>query len=678
MTKKVPSGPRSIALVGPYSSGKTTLMESMLFVAEAIGRKGTVKDGNTVGDASTEARARQMSVEVSPATFTYMDEVFTVLDCPGSLEFLQESFNALIGVDAAVVVCEPDSARAGSLAPLLHFLVSREIPYFLFVNKMDRATEPVQAFLSELQAVAGRPLVLRQVPIMDGESIDGYIDLVLERAYKYGTDKASDQIPIPDEMAEDEQAARTELLETLADFDDSLLEQLLEDVVPPSEEIFDALHKDFAEGLIVPVMLGSAENQSGVRRLMKALRHDLPEPEVSAGRAGLAEGDDTLIQVLKTYHTASSGKLSLTRVWRGTVQDGMSLGGHRIGSINRMMGQTINKVTQAAAGEIVALGRMDELKTGEIWSSDKDKPEQDSTRYEVLKPVYAMAVTAENRADEVKLSEALSKITDEDPSLIAESNPDTNEMILWGQGDIHLKVALERAKSKFNVGLTLHTPKIPYKETVRKPVERVQGRHKKQSGGHGQFGDVFIDVKPLPRGQGVEFNDTITGGVVPKQYIPAVEAGVRTYCKKGPLGFEVVDVGVTLVFGSYHTVDSSEMAFQTAARIAMNEAMPKCGPVLLEPIYHVDVFVPNEYTPQVQRLLSGRRAQILGFGAREGWDGWDVVSAHLPQAEMQDLIIELRSLTRGVGTYDYRFDHLQELTGKLADDVVAAYAEAAQ
>ena len=674
MASKTPSGPRSLALVGPFSSGKTTLLENLLFVAGAIPRKGSVKEANMVADASEEAKARQMSVEISAARFEYMGETFTALDCPGSLEFLQETLDALIGVDAAVVVVEPDITRAVALAPIFEFLDRHAIPHMMFVNKMDRIEVSVPELMAALQDQSSRPLVLRQVPIRDGETVAGYIDLVHERAYRYQPGEASALIQIPGSMTDAEQKARTEMLESLADFDDTLLEQLLEDVIPPIEEVHAALHKDFAEGLVMPILFGAAEQESGVRRLLKAIRHDVPEAAATAARVGLAEGGGTVVQVLKTYNLPSTGRLSLARVWRGTLSDGMSLAGKRVGSINLMQGQSLTKVAAAASGEIVALGRMDEVRTGQLLSSAGEIETPEALAVPVLESVYAFAITAENRADEVKLSDALGKLLDEDRSLGTRNDQDTHQHLLRGQGEMHLKVALDRLRNRFSLPLATTRPKVPYKETVRRPVQRVQGRHKKQTGGHGQFGDVYIDVKPLPRGAGFEFKDSISGGVVPKQYIPAVEAGARDFCKKGPLGFPVVDVSVSLVFGSYHAVDSSEMAFQTAARIAMAEALPKCQPVLLEPIYNVTVYVPNEFTPQVQRLLSGRRAQILSFEPRAEWTGWDQVTALLPQSEMSDLIIELRSLSRGVGTFDYRFEHLQELSGKLADHVVAAAA----
>ena len=676
MTDRQPSGPRSFALVGPFSSGKTTLLENMLFAAGAISRKGTIKEGNLVSDSSVEARARQMSVEVGAARFDYMGETFTALDCPGSLEFLQETLDAAVGVDAALLVVEAATDRAVALAPLLHFLDSRKIPTMMFVNKLDRATVPVEDALAAMREQSARPMIARQVPIVNGETIGGYVDLVHERAYAYKPGAASERIEAPDSVADEQAAARTEMLESLADFDDDLLEALLEDRVPPNAEVFETLRADFRRGLVIPVMMGAGEREHGVRRLLKALRHDLPEAAETAARAGLEDDGATVAQVLKTYNTASSGKLSLARLWNGALKDGMSLNGKRVGSINTLFGQAVNKTGEAGPGEIVALGRMEGVRTGDMLSSSGTAPEKpEALDVPPLKPVYAFGIHAEKRDDEVKMSDALGKLLEEDRSLIAEQNTDVRQFQLRGQGEMHIRVALDRLRNKFKLPLVTDPPKVPYKETVRKRVERVQGRHKKQTGGHGQFGDVFLTVEPKPRGTGFEFRDSIAGGVVPKQYIPAVENGVADYCRKGPLGFPVVDIGVDLVFGSFHAVDSSEMAFQMAGRIAMGAALPQCRPVLLEPIYHVAIYVPSEFTAQVQRLLSGRRGQILGFEPREGWKGWDMVTAQLPQAEMSDLIIELRSLTRGVGTYDYRFENLQELAGKLADDVVAQAAD---
>ena len=672
MANKPASGPRSIALIGPYSSGKTTLLENLLSAAGAISRKGTIKEGNTVGDSSPEARSRNMSVEISTATFEFGRETFTILDCPGSIELLQESLDALVGVDAAVVVCEADADRAVAMTPLLRFLDVHKIPFLVFVNKMDRLTTDLNSFVSVLGGLTQRPLALRQLPLVEADEVTGYVDVIHRRCHRYASDEESTTIDVPEGMQADLEGTRTELLEALADFDDTLLERLLEDDIPSLEEAYENWNGAFGAAKIAPVLIGAAESGHGVHRLLKSLRHDVPENSVTAARVGLDKGAECVAQVLKTYHTASSGKMSLIRIWCGALRDGASLNGQRVASVNRMVGQEINKLSESRGGDIVALGRMDGVKTGDILSTNGEISAPDVLKVEVLAPIYAFAVKAESRQDEVKLSDALQKLVEEDRSLSFEADAETHQMLLRGQGEIHLQIALARARTKYSLPLVTDRPAVPYKETIRKPVSRIQGRHKKQSGGHGQFGDVFLDIKPLPRGSGFEFHDKIAGGVVPKQYIPAVQNGVAAYCERGPLGFPVVDLAVTLVFGSYHAVDSSELAFTTAGRLAMGTGMPQCSPVLLEPVYTVHVHVPNEFTPHIQRLLSGRRGQISGFEAREGWQGWDSVSAQLPQVETHDLIIELRSLTRGVGSFDCEFDRLQELTGKLAEDVVAA------
>jgi elongation factor G len=674
MGQRDPAAPRCAALVGPYLSGKTTLLESLLSVTGAIGRKGSAKEGNTVGDSAPEARARKMSVEVNAASTEFLGERWTFLDCPGSIELTQETQNALMVADTAVIVCEPEVSKALTLAPLFRFLDDRKVPHMLFVNKMDTAAHRVRDVLAALQSVSSRPLVLRQVPIRataksGAETVAGYVDLVSERAYQYKPGDASDLIKIPDEIADREQTARREMLEALADFDDHLLEQLLEDAVPSRDEIYQQIAKDLASDLIVPVLLGSADQDHGVRRLLKALRHDVPGPTATAARIGVAQAaGDSVALVFKTYHQAHTGKISLARLWGAPIADGATLGGHRVSGLYRMKGHELGKLGSAGDGEIVGLGRMDAVATGQLLSAS-GKPAGSIAWPERLTPLFSLAINVENRADEVKLTSALQKLVEEDPSLSIEHNQETHELVLWGQGEIHLQIAIDRLRLKYGMAVKSHRPTINYKETIRRGIKQ-HGRHKKQSGGHGQFGDVHIEIRPLPRGSGFEFHDEIVGGAVPRQYIPSVEEGARDFLSRGPLGFPVVDVSVALYDGQYHNVDSSDMAFKTAARIAMSEGMAKCEPVLLEPICSVQIAIPNEFTARVHGLISGRRGQILGFTAKEGWQGWDEVDAYLPQSELHDLIIDLRSLTLGVGTFSWHFDHLQELTGRLADKIV--------
>jgi elongation factor G len=668
MNENVKSGSRNVAIVGPYLSGKTTLLESLLFVTGGISRKGNVKDGNTVGDSAKEARDRRMSVEVSAACTEYENTRFTFIDCPGSVEFAQETYNALIGVDAAIVVCEPIRDRVLTLAPLFKFLDDWEIPHIVFVNKMDRANIHVLETLEALKAVSSRPLVAHQYPIMQGEQLTGFIDMVSEQAYQYHAGAPADPIPFPEELKPEEHIARAEMLEALANFDDHLLEELLEDIEPPQEEILKDLKLELGADLVVPVFFGVAEQDFGIRPLLEAVLREAPEPETTMERRLKTISDTPLAQVLKTFYTPQGGKLSLVRVWQGTLTDGIVLNGVRAGGLYRLMGQQQEQVNQPVAGEIVAISRLEGIKTGETISTNSHLKEL--PKPEKLEPVFALAITPEKRNDEVKLSAAISKLLEEDCSLAWEQHSDTHEVILWGQGEIHLQVALDRLRRKYNLPMSTHLPQVPYKETIRKPVNSVHGRYKHQSGGHGQFGDVFLDIQPLPRGEGFNFKEKIVGGVVPRQYIPCVEMGVREFLTHGPLGYPMVDVAVTLTNGSYHTVDSSEQAFKQAARLAMQTGIPQAQPTLLEPILKVDVNTPSEFTSKVLQLLTGKRGQVLGYEGRQDWPAWDNVSAYLPQAEMQNFIVELRSLTLGVGYFHWEEDHLQEVPEKLAERIL--------
>jgi elongation factor G len=671
---------RCIALVGPYLSGKTTLLEAILARTAVVTRQGKVADRNTIGDGAAEARDHGMSVELNIADVPFLGDTFTFIDSPGSIEFQHEGALALTGCDAAVVVCEPDPKRVPALQLILKQLEDRVIPRFLFLNKIDSFNAQVRDILPTLQPASSKPLVLRQIPIWENGSASGFVDLALERAFVYRPQANAEVIDIPAGVKEREIEARFKMLEQLADYDDELMEQLLSDVQPTREKVFGDLVKEVQEGLIVPVLLGSAENGNGILRLLKALRHEAPFVDRTAKRLKL-ENAKSAGQVLKTMYTAHGGKISLVRVLAGEFGEGTVVQGaraeERAASAFAMLGQEAKKRPPGKPGDTLALGRLEKILTGETISADKGGITQIKAP-EPPEPVFGLAIGVKDRKDEVKLTGALGRLMEEDPSLKLEHAKDTHQMVLWGQGEMHLRVALERLKRKYGVESESKPRQVPYKETIRKPVE-IRGRHKKQSGGHGQFGDVVLDIKPLPRGTGFQFAEKITGGVVPRQFIPSVEIGVQDYLQRGPLGgFPVVDVSVTLVDGSYHSVDSSDMAFRQAGRIGMSEGMPKCSPVLLEPIMEVEIAIPSEATARINGMIPQRRGQILGFDARDGWPGWDVVRAQIPESEMGDLIVELRSATAGVGTYSAKFHHLAELTGRLADNVLAAHKEAAE
>src|SRR5918998_3131596 len=669
------TGPRCIAIVGPFASGKTSLLEEILARTGTIEKPGAVANGTTIGDSSAEARAHAMSVELNVAETNFMGDSYTFLDCPGSVEFNYESEPVATAVDAAVVVAEPDEKKIPALQVVLRSLQERKIPHFLFLNKIDKASMGVRDALNLLQPASDVPLVLRQIPIMKGDAPVGFIDLALDRAFVYRQHAESEVIDREAGGRARRDEARYTMLERLADHDDSLMEQLLEDIQPPRDAVFADLAAELRAGLIVPVFIGSALNGNGIMRLLKALRHEAPNIDDTRQRLGLAEGGQTLLQVIKTIHTSHAGKLSLARVLGGRVDDAMELQTPRgetakVSGIYRMVGQKSTKRGAATAGETVALGKLDPVRTGDTLGAKGAKTAPVASP-EAPQAVLRLVVTPTERKDQVKLSSALNRMVEEDPSLTVTHRQETGETVLGGQGEMHLRVAVERLTGKYGLKLETKRALVPYRETIRGSVTK-RGRHKKQSGGHGQFGDVVIEVRPLPRGEGFAFTDKITGGVVPRNYIPAVEAGVREALNHGPLGgFPLVDVGVTLIDGSYHTVDSSEQAFKMAGILGMREALPECRPVLLEPIQKVKVAVPSEYTAKVNAIVSGRRGQLMGFDARPGWHGWDVVEAVIPEAEIADLIIELRSATAGVGTFTAEFDHMAEGTGRLADDILA-------
>jgi len=668
-----PVGTRTVALVGPGGAGKTSLAEALLFAAGTLDRQGSVDAGTSVGDSSAEARARSGSTELNLLHFDFLGDRFALLDSPGSVGFSADGALAVAAADLAIVVVDPEPDRALLAEPALRQLESLGVPHLIFVNKIDQARGGIRALLEALQPMSKSPLVARQIPIRDGEKITGFVDLALERAYHYRPGKASEQVDLPADLTERETQDRFHMLEQLADHDDALLEQLLMDEIPDLATIFADLSRETAENLVVPVLFGSALNGFGVRRLMKALRHDAPAPDAAAQRLGAKSG---CAFVFKISHGGAMGRLALARVFGGTLSEGAELKAAngetiRVGTLFAVQGEKTAKLAKAAPGDVVAIAKAEGIAAGEWLGAAGKAPDAGLPASN-----YTLAIATRDRKDDVRLSTALHKLVEEDPTLSWEQDEALHETRLKGISDEHLNVTLARLKRRYGVAVDARQPAIGYKESIRKSVTQ-RGRHKKQSGGHGQFGDAVIELKPLPRGAGFQFAEKIHGGSVPKQYIPAIEQGVKDAMTKGPLGFPVVDVAVTLIDGSYHTVDSSELAFRTAGRIAMSEALAAASPHLLEPVHKVTVLAPGYATSRVTSAVASRRGQMLGMDSREGWSRWDKVEALLPEAELQGLDAELRSLSQGLATYQAEFDHLAELNGKLAEDVVQKVLEPA-
>ncbi len=670
------TGPKCIAITGPFASGKTTLFEALLARTGAIAKQAKAGSGQTTGDYSPEAKAHQMSVEATIATTSYMGESLTFIDCPGSVEFAAEADPVLAAADLAIVVAEADEKKLPALQLSLRKLDDLGIPHILFLNKIEKASASVRETLKLLQTVSKTPLLLRQIPIWKDGIASGFIDLALERAFVYREHSASEMVPLAGDDAAREVEARYSMLEMLADHNDELMEQLLSDIAPPADEVFDDLAADLRQGFVMPVFIGAAERGNGLTRLLKAIRHEAPDHAITAGRLGIS-GAVPVAQIIKTIHTSHAGKLSVARIFGGAVTDQMEFVAPdgvpaKPSQLVTLLGLQQTKTNKAEAGAIVGLGKLDHAMTGQRLSAGKAKSSQLPVAASPV-PVMSVAVRAKEHKDEVKLSAALHRLAEEDPSLRIDHGTETAETILGGQGEMHLRVTLERLTNRFGVSVETREPQVAFRETIRKTTT-LRARHKKQSGGHGQFRDVQLDLKPLPRGAGFEFTDTITGGVVPKNYIPAVEAGILDYLKCGPLGFPVVDIAVNLSDGSYHSVDSSDMAFQLAARQCMKEAMPTCGSILLEPVMKVEVITPESGMAAATGILTQRRGQILGFEPRDGWEGWNKIEALVPEAELRGLIIELRSATAGVASYMAVFEHIAEISGRQADEIVKAKA----
>ncbi|WP_224241069.1 elongation factor G [Hyalangium gracile] len=657
---KHPASPRVVALVGPQGAGKTTLLESLLRVTGA----GPLRPPG--GDGAASGRA--MTLEMAAATTEFMGERWTFIDCPGAPEFLQEARHALMICDAALVVCDMGPERAAALSPLFQFLDARQIPHLLFLNALHESGPSLRALLDSLQVVSARPLVLREIPLREGDRMVGIVDLVSERAWGTTAEQEAALIPLPETDRPLEEAARRQMLERLADQDDALLEQLIEEVVPPPGVLYEQMARALREDRLVPVFIGSAERGLGLLRLLKGLRHEVPGVEETRTRLGLSASGGSLVQPFKIWHLPHVGKQSLARVWRGTVVDGGTLCGGRVSGVLQPHGAKHTPVGTAHEGEVAIIGRLDAAHCG-------DRVEMDGARRTTGWPVapppmHQVAITAEKRTDDVKLPGALARLVEEDTSLSVDQEPDTQRLLLGGQGELHLREALERLNTRLRVPVVVHPVPIPYRETVRRRGTH-HARYKRQSGGHGQFGDVVVEVRPLPRGQGFSFDSAVVGGAVPRQYIPAVEEGVLEGLRRGPLGFPVVDVAVTLTGGTYHSVDSSDQAFRTAARLALAEVLPKLEPVLLEPILRVELHVPRDAMPRAQRLVTGRRGQLLGFDADLELPGWEILTAYMPQAELKGFIVELRSASAGLGSYVAHHDHYAELMGRQAERVVS-------
>ena len=663
---------RNIAFVGPHHAGKTTLVEAILAHTGAIGRRGSIADGTTVTDHEPEDTAHLQSTTVGFAHASDDGIDITIVDTPGFVDFLEETKQALAGVDAAVIVIEADPGRIVQTQAIVDHLESAKMPHIFVVNKMDRPGADFAGTLAALQNAYGRHVVAEQLPLGSAEHFSGFVDLAKMTAVRFDGDSETEEA-IPAEASAQAQQLHVELLEAMADFDDHLMEELLEGVEPPLEEIERDLCAECSHDQVVPVLVAAGGSGAGVAALVRAIEKWFPSPAEAPltdaeGRPVAPDPSGPVIaRIIKTAIHPQSGKLSIARVLSGTIKSDATLTNVskrdekvRLGGLYRLQGKKQEAISEAGPGTIVGFARLETVSTGDTLTSNNHKVLL--PRVQAAEPVFAVAIKPKERIDEAKISQMLARIVDEDPALRLDRADVTHELLLLGSGEQHVAIAVERLARKYKVEVETAAPTIPYQETITGGTE-IHSRYKHQTGGHGQFGDVWLRFEPRERGAGVTFDEKIVGGVVPRQFIPAVEKGVREALLHGASGYPVTDLHVTLFDGQYHDVDSSEMSFKTAAGMGVREALPKCNPVVLEPIAYVAVTVPTHYTSTVIQQLTGKRGQIIGMNPAENRPGFDVVEAYAPAVELARYITELRTATQGLGTYSWRHERYDPVPG---------------
>jgi elongation factor G len=596
----------------------------------------------------------------------------TVADCPGFVDFFEETKMVLTGVDAAVIVVEADPLRIVQTRSLVEYIESMRMPHLFFMTKLDRPGADFDGTLAALQDAYGRHVVAEQMPIGTADSFKGYIDLAEMKARIYDGDRESESA-IPGDLLERAQSAHATLLEAMADFDDHLMEELLEGIEPPLDEVEKDLCEECSHDQVVPVLVGAGATGAGIAALVRAMSKWFPSPaqaphlDAEGRPISPDENAPVVAQVIKTSIHPQSGKLSIVRILSGTIKSDATLNdisqnGEKVrsGGLYRLQGKKQEAITEAGPGMIAAIARLESVATGDTLTSNGHKVLL--PRHSRTEPNFAVAIKPKERIDEAKISQMLARIVDEDPSLRLQRADITNELLLLGSGEQHVTIAVERLGRKYKVEVETRPPEIPYQETITSGTE-THARYKHQTGGHGQFGDVWLRFEPRERGSGVSFAEKIVGGVVPRQFIPAVEKGVREALQHGSSGYPVTDIHVTLYDGQYHDVDSSEQSFKMAAGMGVRDALPKCVPVVLEPISRVSVVVPTAYTSTVIQQLTGKRGQILGMNPSEDKPGSDVVEADVPQVELSRYITELRTATQGLGNFSARHERYDPVPG---------------
>ncbi|ACN15664.1 FusA3 [Desulforapulum autotrophicum HRM2] len=672
---------RNLALAGHGGAGKTSLAEAMLFKAGAVSRLGRVEEGNTAMDFQPEEVKKQQSVSSAFHKFSWKKHSITLMDTPGDQNFFSSAKTCIPAADSVILVVDGVDGPSAMTEEAAACVAADKLPCVLFINKLDRERSNFEETVAASTAALKLKTVITHLPIGVAEGFKGLVDIIANRAYVYDDAGKVEIVDVPSEMAEDVALAKETFIENVAELDDELLERYLEGETLPLEDLKAAFTKGLHAAEFVPVIGGSATKLMGIDLLLDFVNDYMPSPLERSPWVAMDENDNAVEIapdpdapfcgfVFNTIVDPYAGRLSLIRIISGTLgKEGTFLNVNRdtkerYTQLLEVLGKEQKPIQEAFPGAIVAVAKLKETKTGDTLTMDQQLK---ITPPAPMPPVISFAVSSKEKGDEDKIHGALRKIMEEDTALQLKREAETNETILSGRGLVHIETTIEKIKRKFNVDMVISTPKVPYRETFKKKI-RVQGRHKKQSGGHGQFGDCWIVLEPLPKGSGFEFVDKIVGGSIPKTYIPAVEKGVIEASQKGILaGFPCVDFRVTVDDGSYHSVDSSEMAFKVAGSVAFKKAAEGAKPTLLEPIMKISILVPEEYTGDIMGDLNSRRGRVLGMDT-EGEK--QVINANVPMAEILRYAPDLRSMTGGRGSFQMDFDHYDEVPSDLSAKVV--------
>lgn len=689
MTKYDMNKVRNIALVGHGDSGKTSLAEAMLYDSGMINRLGNIEQGNTTTDYDPREIKKGITINSSLAYLNWKDRTINIIDTPGYLDFITDTKSSLRVTDSTIVVICGVSGVEVQTEKVWDFADEYKLPRAIFINKMDRERADFYRVKDMINKTFGSSVISVQLPIGKEENFTGVVDLIKMKALVYkktaGEKTVFEEQEIPGELKDQVQDYRKELVEAVAEFDDELLMKYLDGETLTNEEITSCLKQGIKEGKIIPILCGSSTMNLGIEPLLDFVCEYLPSPaEMPPSTAkNVKTSSEELIKnsinssfsafVFKTVADPYVGNLTYFRVYSGKLTEDSNIYNssksvdNKVGKIYKMQGKNQNSVPEICAGDIAAVAKLKNTTTGDTLC-DKDNPVI-FDKIEYPEPIMLLAISPKTKGDEDKLSTVISRIIDEDPTVKVYRDEDTGETILAGMGESHLEVIIDTMESKFGVEVEKSTPKVGYKETIRKNIQ-MEGKYKRQSGGRGQYGHCFLELEPKGRGEGFEFVDKIVGGVIPRQYRPAVEKGIVEAMKKGVLaGYPTIDMKATVYDGSYHPVDSSELAFKVASSMAFKKGAAQADPVLLEPIMDIEVIVPKEYMGDIIGDLNSKRGKIMGM--EESSTGKQVIKAKVPQAEIFKYAIDLRSITQGRGTFGVKFSHYEEVPHNITQEIIA-------